>query len=135
MTVYSALLATYGSLEKQRARLAHGCFGICPDDEDLLFVIPVAKHVLWQADILPKHLKGVIPADSHEGLKESLWVYRMADFDRLHSEMEQMWWDFFYFNSYLRAPHESPRAAEFQKLLKSLQVQQNASQTASQTRC
>jgi hypothetical protein len=98
MNVYRALIAEYRSLEAQRNKLAHGCFGVCPDDEDLLFVISVNHHVLWQADILPKHLKGNIRVDSHEGLKQHMYVYRISDLQSLYCQMEQLWWDMFYFN-------------------------------------
>jgi hypothetical protein len=117
MTVYRALIAEYGSLEAQRNSLAHGCFGVCPDDEDLLFVINVRDHVLWQADILPKHLKGIVPVDSHEGLKQKMDVYRTSDLQTLYGQMEQLWWDMFYFNGYLRDPQNSGRVSEFRKLL------------------
>lgn len=134
-TVYSALLAEYGALEAQRNKyLCHGCFGVCPDDEDLLFVINVGHHVLWQADTLPKHLKGSIPADSHEALKKHMYVYRMSDLETLLSQMEQLWWDMFYFNGYLRAPHDAGRVAKFRKLVESPRIQQRAAsgKTASQ---
>jgi hypothetical protein len=97
MNVYRALIAEYRSFEAQRNKLAHGCFGVCPDDEDLLFVISVNHHVLWQADILPKHLKGNIRVDSHEGLKQHMYVYRISDLQSLYCQMEQLWWDMFYF--------------------------------------
>jgi hypothetical protein len=94
-------------------------FGIYPDDEDLLFVISVRHHVLWQADILPKHFKGAMPADSHEGLKQNMYVYRRSDLERLYSQMQQLWWDMFYFNGYLRQPKNAGRVSEFRKLFDS----------------
>jgi len=121
---YNALIKEYGSLEAQRNRLGHGCFGICPDDPDLLFVIKVEHHILWQADILPKHQKGIIPADSHEGLKKQMYVYKMADLQKLYQQMEQLWWDMFYFNGYLREPANAGRQKEFKKLFESDRIQQ-----------
>jgi hypothetical protein len=121
--IYTALIADYGRLESHRNRyLAHGCFGVCPDDTDLLFVITVDDHVLWQADILPKHLKGIVPTDPHEGLKEHIYVLTKTDLDTLYLQMEQLWWDLFYFNGYLRAPSEAGRVAEFQKLVNSPRI-------------
>src|SRR5262249_25974674 len=79
MNLYQALISDYKSLESQRNVLAHSCFGICPDDDSLLFVIKVEHHVLWQADMLPKHMKGMIPADAHEGLKQEMFVYRLPE--------------------------------------------------------
>jgi hypothetical protein len=113
------------SLEAQRNDLGHGCFGICPDDDDLLFIITVHYHVLWRADILPKHLKGIIPPDSHQRLKENMYVYRMADFENLYSQMEQLWWGMFHFNGYLREPTNQLRVAEFRKLFESDRIQKH----------
>ena len=61
-----------------------GGFGVCPDDEDLLFVISSEHHVLWQADILPKLAKigseGSMPVpDLHQGLQENMYVYRLKE--------------------------------------------------------
>jgi hypothetical protein len=117
MDLFKALMANYKSLESQRNELAHGCFGICPDDESLLFVIKVQYHSIWQADILPKHVKGIIPADSHQGLKEKMHVYRFSELEKLYSSMERLWFDIFYFNGYLRNTTNANRRTEFEKLL------------------
>jgi hypothetical protein len=93
LTAYRALMVEYGSLESQRNDLGHGCFGICPDDEDLLFMIKVENHVVWMADVLPKLDSGAVVPDPHQGLREKLWVYRLADFERLHSHMTRLWWN------------------------------------------
>jgi len=77
-STYRALIVEYGSLEQQRNELGHGCFGICPEDEDLLFVINVEHHVLWQADVIPKLAAGVA-VRPHQGLVEKMYVYRLAD--------------------------------------------------------
>jgi hypothetical protein len=132
-TVYSGIINEYGSLEKQRNKLAHGLFGICPDDEDLLFVIGIDRHVLWQADIIPKLDRGEIPADPHEGLKEHLYVYRLSDLESLHRQMEQLWWDLFYFNGYLRNSQNSLRIAEFQRLVASARPKNPKSRFPSST--
>lgn len=116
MATYRALITEYRALEVQRNDLAHGCFGICPDDEDLLFIINVEHHVRWQADILPKHLKGIIPIDSHQGLKEKMHVYRKRDLIELYEKMTHLWWDMFYFNGYLRETKNSRRYDEFRKV-------------------
>jgi hypothetical protein len=113
---YRSLIGEYRGLESLRNDLAHGCFGICPDDEDLLFVIKVEHHVRWQADILPKHLQGIIPDDSHQGLKENMFVYNMKDFEALNRRMTELWWDMFYFNGYLRDRTNPRRYAEFRKV-------------------
>jgi hypothetical protein len=125
IAVYQALITEYGGLEAERNRLAHSCFGNCPDDDNLLFTVDVKHHVRWQAEILPKHAKGIIPSDPHAGLKEKMYVYRLSELETLHGHMEQLWWDVFYFNGYLRASGNSGRIAEFQKVLKSDHIQQH----------
>jgi hypothetical protein len=75
MATFEALMVEYRSLESQRNDLSHGCFGICPDDDDLLFMIKVEHHIIWQADVLPKLVAGTTGPDSHQGLKEKLMVY------------------------------------------------------------
>lgn len=117
MALYQALITDYKSLESQRNEIAHGCFGICPDDDSLLFVIKVLHHVIWQADILPKHMKGIIPVDSHQGLKERMYVYSLMELETLYNRMEKLWFDIFYFNGYLRDPANSLRHAELKNLL------------------
>jgi len=117
MVVYKALITEYGELEAERNRLAHSCFGTCPDDENLLFTINVKHHVLWQAEVLPKLSKGDCSGDSHAGLKEQMYVYRLSDLETIHRRMEQLWWDMFYFNGYLREPTNPGRVAEFKRLL------------------
>jgi hypothetical protein len=124
IATYKALMVEYGSLESQRNDLGHACFGICPDDDDLLFMIKVEHHVVWQADILPKLDAGTCSSDPHQGLKENMYAYRMADLERLYSQMTQLWWDFFYFNGYLRHPENSECFAKFQQLFSSPRIQQ-----------
>jgi hypothetical protein len=124
LSTYKALMVEYGSLETQRNDLAHGCFGICPDDEDMLFMVKVEHHVLWQATIIPQLSAGMHVGHPHQGLRERMWVYRMADLDRLHAQMKQLWWDMFYFNGYLRERENPGRIAEFQNLHTSPRIQQ-----------
>jgi hypothetical protein len=113
---FSAILKVYGSLESQRNALAHGCFGICPDDESLLFWIDIKHHVHFQAEILSRELRGEIADDRHKRLKENMFVYRLADLDTLYDDMEDFWWATFYFNGYLREPTNTGRVAEHEKL-------------------
>jgi hypothetical protein len=124
LATYEALIVEYGSLESQRNDLGHGCFGNCPDDEDLLFMIKLEQHITYQADVLPRFGTPRYRPNLHQGLKENLYVYRMADLERLHSQMEQLWWDLFYFNGYLRDPKTPGRVAEFRKLFDAPRTQQ-----------
>jgi hypothetical protein len=115
-TAFDALIEAYTSLQKERNALAHGCFGICPDDPSLLFWIDVKHHVHFQTETLSKESKGEFAADRHAILKKNLYVYRLNDLQSLYDKMEQFWWAIFYFNGYLREPKNAGRAAEFQRL-------------------
>lgn len=116
LKVCEALLRRYAELESERNDLAHGCYGICPDDQTILFWISVDEHVHFQTDVLSKEAKGRFDADRHAKLKEKLYVYRQGDFDRLYGDMEEFWSAAFYFNGYLRDRENPGRLAEFQKL-------------------
>jgi hypothetical protein len=122
LETFDALLKVYGSLENQRNALAHGCFGICDDDPSLLLWIDIRDHVHFQAEVLAKELRGEQLPDPHERLKKNMYVYRLADLDRLYEDMEQFWWAAFYFNGYLRRPNEPGRKVELQKVREFSQV-------------
>ena len=116
LATYQALLKAYASLESQRNALAHGCFGICPDDSSLLLWIDIKNHVHFQVEVLSNESHGVVEDDRHRRLKENMFVYRSKDLDELYNEMEQFWWAGFYFNGYLRQPGAPGRIAEHDKL-------------------
>lgn len=116
LETFDAILKVYGSLESQRNALAHGCFGICPDDESILFWIDIKHHVHFQVEVLSKEGTGQIEDDRHKRLKEKMFVYRLPDLDSLYEETELFWWATFYFNGYLREPTNAGRIAEHDKL-------------------
>ena len=123
LIVFKALIKVYKSLEAQRNDLAHGCFGVCPDDSSLLFWIDVKHHVHFQTETLLKESNGEFTEDRHRRLKENLFVYRHTDLQTLYEDMEQFWWSIFYFNGYIREPSNAGRAAEFQRVCIFPQVQ------------
>lgn len=63
---FKAMLAVYKSLESQRNCLAHGCFGICPENPEVLFWIAVKDHVHFQAEVLPKESRGEFSEDRQD---------------------------------------------------------------------
>lgn len=115
-TVFDALMTVYQSLEKRRNDLAHGCFGICPDDPSLLFWINIKHHVHFQVETLSKEANGIIEADRHKRLRENLYVYRIEDLTKLYEEMEEFWRSVFHLNGYLRNPNNVGRRVEFEDL-------------------
>jgi hypothetical protein len=126
LAFYRVIIKEYGSLQGDRNYLAHGCFGICADDPSLLLVISLEHHTLWQTEILSKK-PDEFPPNPHEGLKNHLFVYRTVDLEKLHSQIEQLWWDLFYFNCYLRDPSHPVQLAEFRKRFESPRIQQRIS--------
>ena len=88
-------MSVHKSLETERDYLAHGCFGVCPDDPSLLFCIAVKHHVHFQTATLSKESKGEFAAERHARLKKNLYVYRSTDLQRLYEDMEQFWWAIF----------------------------------------
>ena len=124
LTAFKAVMNVHKSLETERDYLAHGCFGVCPDDPSLLFCIAVKHHVHFQTETLSKVSKGEFAAERHARLKKNLYVYRPTDLQRLYEDMEQFWRAIFYFNGYRREPKNAGRAAEFQRLCAFPQIQQ-----------
>jgi hypothetical protein len=58
LRTFEALSKVYGSLEKERNTLGHGCFGICETDPDLLFCIDLKDHVLFIVETLSREARG-----------------------------------------------------------------------------
>ena len=52
LKTYGALVLRYNALEAERNDLGHGCFGVCPDDQDLLFMIKVEHHIVCQVRVV-----------------------------------------------------------------------------------
>jgi hypothetical protein len=127
LTGFEAIMVVYRSLEAQRNDFAHGCFGIAPDEPDLLLWIDVKHHVHFQTDVLMKEKKGIIEADRHVALKRNLFVYRMPDLTGLYDQMEEFWWAVFWLNGFLRDIANPLRAAEFRKLCALPQIQREIS--------
>ncbi|MXS82913.1 hypothetical protein ABD07_07345 [Nitrosomonas oligotropha] len=114
--VFEAILQVYSSLENQRNDLAHGCFGICPDDADILFWIELKHHIHFQVEVLANEANGKFENDRHARLKPHLFAYRKSDLESLYSQMEEFWRIIFYFNGYLRNPSDLDRQAEYHRL-------------------
>ena|ERR1700730_734788 len=106
----------YKPLEGERNKFAHGCFGICPDDDGLLFVIKIEHHVVWHT----KAFKWNIPRRPTSSTKrKNVRVYTTKDLETIYLKMEKFWFDVFYFNGYLRNRENVLRCAEFKMLLSS----------------
>lgn len=110
---FKALLSAYGSLEKERSALAHGCFGVASNDPSVLLWIEVKDHVHFQSDVLTRLARGESMPDPHRRLKEKMFVYRLSDLQALQNEMEECWDATRHFHGYLREPASSSRRAAY----------------------
>ena len=109
---FGALVDLYGSLERERNCLAHGCFGVADNDHSVLLWIDVRDHVHFQTEVLARLARGESVPDPHVRLKEAMYVHRIADLEALQNDMEQFWKAAQIFNSCLRN-RTGPESAEF----------------------
>ena len=71
---FEALMVAYGSLERERNCLAHGCFGVAASDSAVLLWVDIRDHVHFQTDVLARLARGDAVPDPHKRLKESMYV-------------------------------------------------------------
>lgn len=109
-------MGSYRPLEDERNYLAHGCFGICPDNPTILFWVAADDYVRFQREVLPREARGEIADDRHAELKKKMYGYRVLDLEALYNHMEKFWWAIFYFNGYLADPSNPLRIQEFDRL-------------------
>lgn len=117
LAFFKTLARLYGSLEKERNALAHGCFGVATNDDFVLLWIDICHHVHFQTEALTSAASGVFPPDAHQRLKQHMFVYRKDDLSVLQGNMEEFWRAALHFNSYLRFSARDPKTKQFQDLL------------------
>jgi hypothetical protein len=120
---FDAILTIYGSLQAQRADIAHGVFGLAPETEDEAAWIQtkdLSKHWLekFHRPYTPLSDPGLKPDEEEpreqERLVQRSSVYKVTDLDRLASDIKELWEASFYFYMHLR--RRGPYSDEFQKL-------------------
>ncbi len=82
----TAILKYIASVEKERADIAHGHWGILKNFEDKVLWIEAKDHSPW--NIFSRNSKQHI---GHEGLKKHLFVVRIKDIDEVYSRIEEAW--------------------------------------------
>ncbi|HZW24743.1 MAG TPA: hypothetical protein VFF26_04590 [Gallionella sp.] len=102
VTIFQALKKLYSSLEKERNYLAHGVYGVCDEQRDILFLIPIKDHVTFMADIVPRLTRGDEVADPHFKLKLKMFVWKLAELHELQEQMRDFIWGAMAFNAHLR---------------------------------
>jgi hypothetical protein len=112
--IFDAIMLIYTSLQIQRADIAHGIFGSILDgkaDE-----IPWIETKNLSKDWIerfhkPKTENSPNKQDEKHAQKRRTYIYKLADLERLETEIVQLWSVAFAFASYLRFP-DSPLTVE-----------------------
>jgi hypothetical protein len=105
--IFEAIMLLYGSLQSQRADIAHGIFGFIPEGaED---AIPWIETKNLSKDWVDRFHKPK-PENSAEQSNEKLaqkrltYIYKLSDLERLETEIMELWHIAFSFTSHLNYP-------------------------------
>jgi hypothetical protein len=105
--IFDAIMLVYGSLQSERANIAHGIFGsFSPDQGDEMPWIEtknLSKEWIEQFH-RPKPIKTSQQSDGKLPLKRSTYIYKLADLEHLEAEIGELWHVAFAFTSYLHFP-------------------------------
>jgi hypothetical protein len=122
---FDALLTVYGSLQAQRADIAHGVFGLIPKTEDQAAWIEtknLSKHWIERFHGVGRRLSdlGVDDAEHAKREDERLMrlssVYKTTDLAQLESDIKELWEASFYFYEHLRYGRGGLEREAFEKL-------------------
>ncbi|OAF11429.1 hypothetical protein AYJ54_08395 [Bradyrhizobium centrolobii] len=105
--VFDAVMLLYGSLQAQRADIAHGIFGHVDVDDDNIVPWIETKKISkeWIEKFHKLKREGVAPeADANLGQKRETFIYKITDLEKLAEEIYQFWGITFGFTSLLRFP-------------------------------
>lgn len=117
--MFDAIMLLYGSLQSQRADIAHGIFGFIPEGKD--DAIPWIETKNLSKDWVdrfhkPKPENSPQQSDERIAQKRCTYIYKLSDLERLETEIIQLWGIAFSFSSYLNYPSlpSSKKALETQ---------------------
>ena len=105
--IFDAIMLIYGSLQSQRADIAHGIFGFIPEGEE--DAIPWIETKNLSKDWVdrfhkPKPENSTEQSDDKLVQKRSTYIYKLSDLERLETEIMELWRIAFSFASYLNYP-------------------------------
>ena len=105
--IFEAIMLLYGSLQTQRADIAHGIFGFIPGGKE--DVIPWIETKNLSKDWVerfqkPKPENPTEQSDKKLAKKRFSYIYKLSDLERLETEIMQLWRIAFSFTSYLNFP-------------------------------
>jgi len=106
--IFDAIMLFYGSLQAQRADIAHGIFGhVSSDEGDAIPWIETKNLSKDWIDKFHKPRQENPPAVADEKLaqKRASFIYKIRDLERLESDIMQLWSVAFSFTNHLHYPN------------------------------
>jgi hypothetical protein len=106
--IFDAVMLLYGSLQLQRADIAHGIFGHIDIDDDT--IVPWIEAKKLSKDFIDKFHRPRDPdgpaagADTRAVQKRETSIYKISDLEQLAKEINELWGIAFSFTSSLRWP-------------------------------
>jgi hypothetical protein len=125
--LFDAIMLIYGSLQSQRADIAHGIFGcVSSDDDDTMPWIETKNLSKDWIDRFHRQKAADSPELSDERLaqKRASFIYKVSDLERLEADIAQLWSVAFSFTSYLQYPDLPLTAAALETQCGSPQMQE-----------
>ena len=98
--LFEAILTVVGAAEKERDRLAHGCYGMSESIEDGILWIETKHLGPWNVSMLLNELR--FTGSEYAELAEKIWVYRKADLEAIYDQVKDAWHLLFKFLSLIR---------------------------------
>jgi hypothetical protein len=105
--IFDAIMLVYGSLQSQRANIAHGIFGSFSADQgdEMPWIETKNLSKEWIEQFhRPKTTRISKSPDEKLPLKHSTYIYKLADLEHLEAEIGELWHIAFAFTSYLHFP-------------------------------
>jgi hypothetical protein len=134
--IFDAIMLLYGSLQSQRADIAHGIFGHATgiDDESMPWIETKNLSRDWIDRFhKPKQENSAQQSNGDDSFaqKRSTFIYKLSDLERLESEIIQLWGVSFAFTSHLNYPDLPPATEQLAEQCASPQMVRALSQIRS----
>jgi hypothetical protein len=68
ITLFDKITKKYKELEKERNFLAHACYGVAVNRDDILLCIPIKDNIQFQTKAVIRHFKKETVSDPHKEL-------------------------------------------------------------------
>lgn len=128
--VLMAILALHKQADGERNDLAHGIFGVMDEVPDALLWTNISDH----SHFLTEVYAGKAPSgDSHKRLRQTMFVYKKADIERILNNIKSVRRMLFEFECYIRTPMHAGTAEQYRQLCASPRIQQELALIARRT--